>query len=213
MHQHHPTAQRPGYRTSSRHLRRSPHAHRHIPQGSVRRTAAAADGATGDRLAHPAPRDPDRRRPGRPEESPGTLTGTGHCRRTRSRLRRDTHRSPRLHPPHLDRRRRRQPAPRPLRLRTPPAPVTPRNDSPRSVPEPQTGNGPGVLTAPEPARSEAVIHPATDRLMARRLTGEATISWRDAVQPDEMPVTGRNIGRKRPPIVLTPAIAQMKSEA
>lgn len=45
----------------------------------------------------------------------------------------------------------------------------------------RTGNGPGVLAAPEPARWEAVIHLDMTDLMARRLTGEATTSWRDAV--------------------------------
>ncbi|MDO0939402.1 hypothetical protein QQY66_49805 [Streptomyces sp. DG2A-72] len=45
----------------------------------------------------------------------------------------------------------------------------------------RTGNGPGVLAAPEPARWEAVIHLAVTDLMARRLTGEATISWRRGI--------------------------------
>jgi transposase len=35
-----------------------------------------------------------------------------------------------------------------------------------------------------PARSEAMIYLAMTDLMARRLTGEATISWRDPTSPD-----------------------------
>ncbi|MFE3993526.1 IS5/IS1182 family transposase, partial [Streptomyces goshikiensis] len=34
-----------------------------------------------------------------------------------------------------------------------------------------------------PTRSEAVIHLAMTDLMARRLTGESTISWRDPKRP------------------------------
>ncbi|MER5996258.1 IS5 family transposase [Streptomyces viridosporus] len=41
-----------------------------------------------------------------------------------------------------------------------------------------------------PARSEAVIHLAVTDLMARRLTGENTISWRDPVNPHQPQVSG-----------------------
>lgn len=41
-----------------------------------------------------------------------------------------------------------------------------------------------------PARSEAMIHLAMTDLMARRLTGEATISWRDTTSPDQIRITG-----------------------
>ncbi|MGW7614225.1 IS5 family transposase [Streptomyces sp. NPDC054766] len=41
-----------------------------------------------------------------------------------------------------------------------------------------------------PARSEAMIHLAMTDLMARRLTGEATISWRDPASPDQTPIPG-----------------------
>jgi transposase len=41
-----------------------------------------------------------------------------------------------------------------------------------------------------PARSEAMIHLAMTDLMARRLTGEATISWRDPTSPDQIRITG-----------------------
>jgi transposase len=41
-----------------------------------------------------------------------------------------------------------------------------------------------------PARSEAMIHLAMTDLMARRLTGESTISWRDATSPDQIRTTG-----------------------
>lgn len=36
-----------------------------------------------------------------------------------------------------------------------------------------------------PARSEAMIHLAMTDLMARRLTGEATVSWRDPTSSDQ----------------------------
>ncbi|MER6445515.1 ISL3 family transposase [Streptomyces venezuelae] len=81
MHQRHPTARRAGRRAGSSHLRYGPSPHRHLARGAVRRTTAVADGATGDRLAHPSPRDPDRGRPGRPEGRPGSLPRTGHSRR------------------------------------------------------------------------------------------------------------------------------------
>ncbi|MHA7961094.1 IS5 family transposase [Streptomyces sp. L500] len=45
-----------------------------------------------------------------------------------------------------------------------------------------------------PARSEAMIHLAMTDLMARRLTGEATISWRDPKPRHQAPNPGRNIG-------------------
>ncbi len=41
-----------------------------------------------------------------------------------------------------------------------------------------------------PARSEAMIHLAMTDLMARRLTGEATISWRDPTLWDQTPIPG-----------------------
>lgn len=41
-----------------------------------------------------------------------------------------------------------------------------------------------------PARSEAMIHLAMTDLMARRLTGEATVSWRDPTSPDQICITG-----------------------
>jgi transposase len=41
-----------------------------------------------------------------------------------------------------------------------------------------------------PARSEAMIHLAMTDLMARRLTGEATISWRDPTSQDQTPIPG-----------------------
>ncbi|MEU0900377.1 transposase [Streptomyces massasporeus] len=41
-----------------------------------------------------------------------------------------------------------------------------------------------------PARSEAMIHLAMTDLMACRLTGEATISWRDPTSPDQIRIAG-----------------------
>jgi len=41
-----------------------------------------------------------------------------------------------------------------------------------------------------PTRSEAMIHLAMTDLMARRLTGEATISWRDPTPQDQTPIPG-----------------------
>jgi transposase len=41
-----------------------------------------------------------------------------------------------------------------------------------------------------PARSEAMIHLAMTDLMARRLTGENTISWRDVTSPDQIRIPG-----------------------
>lgn len=41
-----------------------------------------------------------------------------------------------------------------------------------------------------PARSEAMIHLAMTELMARRLTGENTISWRNPTPLDESPTPG-----------------------
>ncbi|WP_405540370.1 IS5 family transposase [Streptomyces sp. NBC_00075] len=41
-----------------------------------------------------------------------------------------------------------------------------------------------------PARSEAMIHLAMTDLMARRLTGESTISWRDPTSPDQIRIPG-----------------------
>ncbi|GCD33525.1 DDE transposase [Streptomyces chrestomyceticus JCM 4735] len=41
-----------------------------------------------------------------------------------------------------------------------------------------------------PARSEALIHLAMTDLMARRLTGENTISWRTPTSPDQTRITG-----------------------
>ncbi|GHE63382.1 hypothetical protein GCM10017771_86660 [Streptomyces capitiformicae] len=41
-----------------------------------------------------------------------------------------------------------------------------------------------------PARSETMIHLAMTDLMARRLTGEATSSWRDPTSPEQIHITG-----------------------
>ena len=41
-----------------------------------------------------------------------------------------------------------------------------------------------------PARSEAMIHIAMADLMARRLTGENTISWRDPAKPHQPKIPG-----------------------
>lgn len=41
-----------------------------------------------------------------------------------------------------------------------------------------------------PARSEAMIQLAMTDLMTRRLTGEATISWRDPTPQDQTPIPG-----------------------
>ncbi len=41
-----------------------------------------------------------------------------------------------------------------------------------------------------PARSEAMIHLAMTDLMARRLTGEATVSWRDPAKPNQPHIPG-----------------------
>ncbi|MFF0018460.1 IS5 family transposase [Streptomyces sp. NPDC005374] len=41
-----------------------------------------------------------------------------------------------------------------------------------------------------PHRSEAMIHLAMTDRMARRLTGEATISWRDPTSPEQLRITG-----------------------
>ncbi len=41
-----------------------------------------------------------------------------------------------------------------------------------------------------PTRSEAMIHLAMTGLMARRLTGENTISWRDPKKPTKRPIPG-----------------------
>jgi hypothetical protein len=41
-----------------------------------------------------------------------------------------------------------------------------------------------------PARSEAMIHLAMTDPMARRLTGEATISWRDPTSTDQKHIPG-----------------------
>jgi hypothetical protein len=41
-----------------------------------------------------------------------------------------------------------------------------------------------------PARSEAVIHIAMTDLMARRLTGENTISWRDSTPAHQSRIRG-----------------------
>jgi transposase len=41
-----------------------------------------------------------------------------------------------------------------------------------------------------PARPEAMIHLAMTDLMARRLTGEATTSWRDPTPPDQSRTSG-----------------------
>lgn len=40
-----------------------------------------------------------------------------------------------------------------------------------------------------PAYSEAMIHLAMTNLMARRLTGEATISWNDPTSSDQIRTT------------------------
>ncbi|MFD0622813.1 ISL3 family transposase [Streptomyces sanglieri] len=95
---------RPHSELVAEHLRHGPRLHRDLARGSVRGAAPAADGAAGDRLAHPTPHDLGRGRPGRSEGGPGPMPRTGHCRQTRPRLRRDPHRPPRLHTPHLDRR-------------------------------------------------------------------------------------------------------------
>lgn len=49
-----------------------------------------------------------------------------------------------------------------------------------------------------PARTGAMIHLATTDLMARRLTGGNTISWRDPAKPHQPQIPGWNNGRKRP---------------
>lgn len=41
-----------------------------------------------------------------------------------------------------------------------------------------------------PYRSEAMVHLAMTDLMARRLTGEATISWRDPTSTDQKHIPG-----------------------
>lgn len=41
-----------------------------------------------------------------------------------------------------------------------------------------------------PSRTEAMIHLAMADLMARRLTGESTVSWRDPTSPDKIRITG-----------------------
>ncbi|MFJ8158451.1 transposase, partial [Streptomyces sp. NPDC094468] len=41
-----------------------------------------------------------------------------------------------------------------------------------------------------PARSEAMIHLAMTDLMARRVTGENTISWRDTTSPEQIRIPG-----------------------
>ncbi|MFE3995509.1 IS5/IS1182 family transposase, partial [Streptomyces goshikiensis] len=41
-----------------------------------------------------------------------------------------------------------------------------------------------------PTRSEAVIHLAMTDLMARRLTGESAISWRDPKRPQNTVIPG-----------------------
>lgn len=41
-----------------------------------------------------------------------------------------------------------------------------------------------------PARPEAMIHLVMTDLMARRLTGETTISWRDLAKPQKLQITG-----------------------
>jgi hypothetical protein len=41
-----------------------------------------------------------------------------------------------------------------------------------------------------PARSETMIYLAKTDLMARRLTGEAAISWHDPTSQDQTPITG-----------------------
>ncbi|MFI6122538.1 ISL3 family transposase [Streptomyces sp. NPDC051064] len=83
MHQRHPTAQRAGCRARSCHLRHGPRAHRHVARGSVRGAARAADGAAGDRPAHPAPQCAERGRAGLKEvlaRCPELDTAAGHVR-------------------------------------------------------------------------------------------------------------------------------------
>lgn len=41
-----------------------------------------------------------------------------------------------------------------------------------------------------PTRSEALVHIAMTDLMARRLTGENTISWRDPEKAAKQPISG-----------------------
>jgi hypothetical protein len=41
-----------------------------------------------------------------------------------------------------------------------------------------------------PARSEAMIHPAMTDLIARRLTGETTLSWRDPAKQLQPQISG-----------------------
>lgn len=41
-----------------------------------------------------------------------------------------------------------------------------------------------------PTRSEVVIHLVMTDLMARRLTGESTISWRDPTPQTKTPIPG-----------------------
>lgn len=41
-----------------------------------------------------------------------------------------------------------------------------------------------------PARSEAMIHLAMTDLMARRLTSETTVSWRDPTTADQICIPG-----------------------
>lgn len=45
-----------------------------------------------------------------------------------------------------------------------------------------------------PARSEAMIHLAVTDLIARRLTGEATISWCDRTLKDQTPILDETSG-------------------
>ncbi|MFH0518162.1 hypothetical protein ACHBTE_13390 [Streptomyces sp. M41] len=45
-----------------------------------------------------------------------------------------------------------------------------------------------------PARSEAMVHFAITDLMARRLTGENTISWRDPTPSDRPRITNETTG-------------------
>jgi hypothetical protein len=45
-----------------------------------------------------------------------------------------------------------------------------------------------------PARSEAMIHLAMTDLMARRLTGEATIAWHDPTARDQPPFRDETSG-------------------
>jgi hypothetical protein len=49
-----------------------------------------------------------------------------------------------------------------------------------------------------PHHSEPMIHLAMSDLMARRLTGASTISWRDPSKPHQTKILGGNNGRKRP---------------